>query len=877
MKTHMFSLAVLAFALPLAGCSSPSLPVEQAREPSGPRLGDAIDVSLAELLTKPRAQLAEMADELAKRVQIQEKARQEGRLRFTLLPSLRLPLAVPVLREAHFSAKAGFSLPPYVNEERKDSALALHLARYGDIAAANALVEPNDAETKQLIDKARYEREYPVEWTRLVGLFLHSAQLVLATGDLQGGTELVLLHRQLRTVLDPRAAKGILGAVLLSRGRQTLTRAAAVWKADKKEELSAQAAAALADWGDVPALTTSLQPGLPRAQMTRVLRSSGQGRALPALCTARAFDLLALPFPDDGAETVIASFDDGDCCTDVLITYRSGFSGLFPEPALLALLLEDGGVAGDDGPNAVGLRNRTYRLGDLNCVVSVVGHGGGVGAFVRLSNVKQTRTTIDLPRDLDTANLDRTFEQNRVRLGPEQPPVSAALTIRAKGALSQLRNPLPSLQLEQAELRRETGHDLAASLELRYAVDNGDPPALHKLALPFWAAFGLSQMQGISDKNGGHLALIWEDSRSRYTLRFPFDTVQSLEMEVSDRQGPGQLAERERAAVALDRLERERRLKAGKPLTRLARHVEEIELGLSKSQVLQRLPPGQAVLKRDMPDGLVVTFNGATARTDSSILRQLFVRFDNAGRVAEVRARYVTGHDAREAAKWTSHLLNRIVKRAGAPGEEPSPWTKVWADLPPQKPGPHLYRWQDDTTLLIFQRDAGGVELALRDRTADSETRPSLLPLEYLPRGPTNAQLGNRREALLEQWKIKDPATTEDGALILRPPPGGPFDVIFVWFDNDHAARIVARHNLAKPIQAARGLADAWGRELSTLGWYRRQDMVASDILQGLGWHDDRTRVRIFWQEPETSGPPRIFTEWKNITLFEAATAMQSR
>jgi hypothetical protein len=84
------------------------------------------------------------------------------------------------LRQARYSAKDGFSLPLYVQEGSKDSVLALHLARYGDSEAANQLVEPGDTEISQQIQAARFEREYPVEWTRLVGLLLHSAQMRLA-------------------------------------------------------------------------------------------------------------------------------------------------------------------------------------------------------------------------------------------------------------------------------------------------------------------------------------------------------------------------------------------------------------------------------------------------------------------------------------------------------------------------------------------------------------------------------------------------------------------------------------------------------------------------------------------------------------------------
>src|SRR5437016_7665108 len=132
MKKLLFGLTVLVLALPLVGCGS-GLPDETSDKPLASRLGDTIDLSLAELLTRPRAKLAEMADEIATRIQIQEKGRREGRLPFNLLPTLRLPLAVPVLREIQYSAKAAFSLPRYLAEDSKDSALALHLARHGDI------------------------------------------------------------------------------------------------------------------------------------------------------------------------------------------------------------------------------------------------------------------------------------------------------------------------------------------------------------------------------------------------------------------------------------------------------------------------------------------------------------------------------------------------------------------------------------------------------------------------------------------------------------------------------------------------------------------------------------------------------------------------
>jgi hypothetical protein len=869
MKKYIFSLVAVVFALLPAGCSSPTLPAEEIRDkPLASRLGDSIDISLAELLTKPRAELAGMATEYATRIQMQEQGRREGRLPFGLIPKLRLPLAVPVLREAQYSARAGFSLPPYLEEGKKDSGLAIHVARHGDSEAAAHLVEPGDAETSRQIQASRFEQNYPVEWTRLVGLLLHVAQMRLATGDVEGGTELVVLHRQLRAVLDPKAAQGTLGAVLLPRGRETLARAAAAWRADKKLELAAQADAALADWGDVPALTLPFQVGTPRAAFTRLLRSSGEGRTLAAPSIARAFDLLTLPFPDDGAKAVIACFDDADRLAELVITYRTGFGESFPEPALLALLLEERPLQGEDGSRDAGVRRRSYHLGVADCAVSVVDHGAGVGAIVQLGGVKESSTKPKLTRDFGGANLDGTFEQTRMRLTPEQRGATG-VTIRGK-ALTQIRNPLPALQPVEAELRREKGQNLASALVLRYAVDAGGPPALHKLALPLWTTYGPAQFQGVSDNGGGHLVLIWEDSRTRYMLRSPYDTDQPVEFEIADRQGPAS-AERETAAAALERREREQRLKMGKPLVRIARYLEpmQIELGMRRSQVLQLLPPGQAVVKREIPGGLAITFRGEPVRTDPFVLRQMFIRFDNSGRVVEMRARYLDGPDAGQG-RWMTDLLTKIKKRAGAPAQGPSPWVNLWNDLPPQKPDPLLCRWHDDITALVYQRDAAGVELALRDRAGEREVTPVMPPLEYLPRGPAKVQLGVKRKELLKSWSITKPVITEDGALVLRPPQSSPFDALLVWFDNhDQATRIVARHvpngvNLASAAQWSQAILDAWNRELATLGWHRRQDLTANEVLQSLGWHDDRTRVRIFWQESDT-GPPRLYTEWKEL------------
>jgi hypothetical protein len=874
MRKLVCGIGALACVL-LAGCGSSPAPVEEGiYQPPPARLGDTIDISLEQLLTKPRAELAALAEEWAAKIQVQQQGRLEGKLPFTLLPELRLPLAVPVWRSAQFSAKVGSSLPPYVAEDSKDSELALHLARFGDTEAALKLVEPTDTATRSQIEACQQERNYPVEWTRLVGLLLHAAQMRLATGDVDGGTEVVVLHRQLQALLDSKATQGLLGATLLPRGREALARAMAAWRADKKTELAEQAAAALATWGEAPPTVLGIGPGTARAEVNRLLRSPGTGPASPALATARAFDLFRLPFPDEGAEAVIVFFDSVDRLTELYVTYRVGFSDHYPEPAQLAYLLEERALPAQEAPKANGLRRRTYALGTEQaearwaCEVLTVAHGAGLGAAIRLHDGKETLDRIPLPRDFGDVHLDRSFEQNRIRFTPEQR--RELLKVEQPKTLARLTNPLPALKLSQASLEQAHGQDVASQLVLHYPTDGSrGVPTLHQVALPLWATLGPSRWEGVGDSSGGHLALVWQDTGTRYTLQLPYENGKPVELEVRDVQGTEQVAQRVAQAVLLDQTERAARIEAGKALTRIPRHLEQIELGLRRAEVLPLLPPGSTVLKRELPGGLTVTFSGDPGR-GGSVVRQLFIRFDQEDRVIELRARHVD-QGAQSGTAWMGEILNIVKKRCGAPLEQPASWAAVWADLPPRKPAAVQYQWQDDLSRLAYERDSGGVELRLSDWTKQGaqDTFPAL---EYLPRGPENCPLGMARDELLRKWGVGQPATA-DGALVLPQPPSSSYDALLVWFEKEIAVRIVARHqrqgsaaagNL-NPAVLASAVTEAWGRDLRSLGWPRRQDLTTQNTLQSLAWHDDHTRVRIFWQESE-SGLCRLFTEWKELS-----------
>jgi hypothetical protein len=194
----------------------------------------------------------------------------------------------------------------------------------------------------------------------------------------------------------------------------------------------------------------------------------------------------------------------------------------------------------------------------------------------------------------------------------------------------------------------------------------------------------------------------------------------------------------------------------------------------------------------------------------------------------------------------------------------------VWADLPARKPAATLSRWHVRMLTSSCQRDAWGVELVLRDISGpDSAAEPLPAPA-YLPRGPSGElTLGATREDVLRAAGAK-PQTLDDGALVLTPRNPAVYDTLLVWLDGDRVTRLVARHAQAappkaRPLELTRLLSEAWGREGRGFGWPARTDMSEGQALQGLGWHDGRTRTRLFWQEAE-SGPPRMYAEWKDLS-----------
>jgi hypothetical protein len=850
------------------GCGSSSGGVTPETPPGDlAHLGDKTDRSLKDWLAGPRAELARLNEEWSDKVRKQREHARDNPQSVDLLPGLRPPSAPPGFREAAYSPREGFSLPPYAKPGDRDAGVALHLARLGDREAALKLADPADENLLAKIDACRAERDYPVEWTRLVGLAFESAELELADGEPQAAVDLIQMHRQLRALLDAKAAAGPLGAALLPRGRRAVTEAAAAWrKPNVRQPLLADgAAAALKEWGDSPAPAPLLPPGAARDDAARLLQAAPTGRTVAVADPAavrRALDLLELPAPPEAAQAVVGFFDGEGRLAEWLVLYRGGAIQTYPDPASLAHALIDHGLPGGPNLNGSGLREQTFAGGDLSYEAGVLARGEAIGAFDRVAAAAPAPAA-DLPpeaRDFGAVHLDRTFESNRAFFAPEKE--GKAVSVAGKAVGQRLRLPDAAPAPTSATLRRGHDADLSASLQLGWWADARWAAAV-KVALALWAAYGPARIETIEDPGGDALALVWEDARTRLTLRLPYDPTET-EFLAEDVRG-GDPATRLREAEAFDQAQRKGRLDAGKPLARLPRwqHLPGVTLGLTRAQALDALPKKASVRRLDLGADVSLVFNDDPPKDAPFAARQVFLRFGPDDRLAEIRVRY----QEIPAAIDDKHpaLLTTLRDAEGAPQELPAPWAGLWPELTAQAPDPALFRWFDDRTVLTLQRDGGGAEAVLRDWPAGkplAAVADLLPPLTFCDRGAGGAALGDAKADVLK--KFPDHQPLDGGAFALTPPAGGPYDSLAVWFDGDRVSRVVARRR-AKPADAGDATArilEAWGRDFARLGWPRRQDGAAAPVVQAFGWHDDRVRVRTLAQEGD-EGLLRLFTEWR--------------
>ncbi len=281
-----------------------------------------------------------------------------------LLPDLKPALSPPIFRDLKYSKKFDVSLPTYLPEGTHDREVAWHLARFGDVDGAKKLADPADAALLNQLEQLRYERNYPVEWTRLVALFLFDAELKLSCGDVEGAAQLVNLHRQLDKVLDAKAKAGPLGAALLPIGHRALTMAAPRLREApyKKTLLAGDIELALRDWIEGPAPQPLLLVGADKKEVARFFKKGQQNRVFAAtgVDAVRTLDLMALPVPSEDVDGIVAFLDSGERLVELLVYYHSNMRQYYPKPINLAHHLVEGGSTSTQLSESPGILRQTY-------------------------------------------------------------------------------------------------------------------------------------------------------------------------------------------------------------------------------------------------------------------------------------------------------------------------------------------------------------------------------------------------------------------------------------------------------------------------------------------------------------------------------------
>jgi hypothetical protein len=836
---------VLAFGL--VGCSRALPPVPEASlgKLAASQAGDGDlstpteSIDLAALLKLPRPELAQRCDDLEKTIRRQDQYRVEGKLPFTLLPDVRLPLVVPVFREAVYSRDRGLSLPPYLRVDAHDSAIAFHLARYGDLEAAAQLLEPGDDDAARLMRQSAPEKAYPVEWTRLVALLLHTHQMSLATDNKEGAKSLMSLHKQLRSVLDDKAKQGPLGAALLGRGLGTLKLAAAAWKASNRDDLDAQIKSFLASTNDVPAYDVAA----PRQMddLAQVFGAKPGSMALIASAPGRVADLLSLNLPTDESDTCVAFGDSANKATEILFTYRPTLFD-FHNPEQFAQPLEEL-LTGRKDNLPSGAPRRVWDLSRGKLDVTLTPVHPTLGAVVRIQ-LGGTSRAPELTRDFGPVHLDRTFEMSRRLAGSSKRGNSQTLTGAAMAALP---NPLKSRPLRDVVIEREPKHDLVSRVAFNYADNKDAAPAAGNIARSLFTNLGRPNI--VFGEAGSSIDFAWNDAQTRYSLQFPYTRDKAIALEARDVSGSN-LDNRATVAARKDANDRLERVQAQKPFAVIPRQVETMKLGMSRAEFKRSLPRSAQLVEREIPGGQMAAFIGQAQQPNEAVVREWFGRFEN-DKLVDLRIRYVGAFGKK---------LDAYKKKLGTPEPINGP-AGLWADLP-KRGNSVSYTWQDDVTLLTCRQESYGLEIELRDCPAEHPEGAPLPALSYLGRGPGDITLGMSKDALIKAGG----QPSEANAFTVKTGAKDSFDAIVAWVDDGKVSRIVARHKAAAALkgesQASKVLLQQWAGDSRNFGWPNRQDSVGQN-LQSLASRDDQTRFRIFWQE-EAHGLS-VYSEWKEV------------
>lgn len=784
-------------------------------------------ISLSNLLSRPRSELAALNAEYEQRVIALDKLRDEGKLLLHLVPAARIPLAFPIWQEAQFSQQRDMLVPPYLPEGQYDSALALHLARHGDIEAARKLVDPVDADIQAEIARYALPRNYPVEWTRLVALILDKAHLNLASGDVDAAKRIASIHSQLKQILGKEAADSQLGSILLPRGRTVLFLAVEAWRKANEGELVKLAEPVLVGWGQVAGPTW---PPISRSEaFAHWTRSTSKGLLLSASSPLRARDVLGLGLPGRGLQAVVGLSSPSGNLQEILAIYGPEVVDIH-EPRHLSYWWEEQKVSS------------TRPATDFVPDVLLTHANGYVGPIVRIAASSRETTPIDLPRDFGLLSLDRSFDHNR-RLS-SWATNGGKVTVTDPKVLANLRDPL-TLKLTSATLERGSSEEILGELRLNFA--SSEKTTLVDMAAPFWQTYGAGQLGITGTTSNDALDLRWKDLRTSYRLRVPHLREAEVALEIRDASGQDP-AKRLQLVRARDDADRKARWDDKKTLQRLVRKYDIVELGIAQAELERRA--GRKAIKNEFPGGVTLTFLAGADGEADWVVRQIVARFES-NKLVEAQLRFTGG---------VKTYLQHLRKRCGAPEmvaslEVPEPGTKK--DNRPSQ------RWLDDKTLVQASADNRGLELVVKDCPLEHPLGRPLSPLSWLSRGPQDCLLGTPMNQVLRRWNAEAPPSPEE-PLHLAPAKESPFDALNVWFSGDKVSRVVARYRRPAEIfdsnVGSKAIVAAWSQDAQVLGWPWQQKLTRSGAIQSWSNRDDVTQIRIFTEDNDGI---RLFSEWK--------------
>ncbi len=201
----------------------------------------------------------------------------------------------------------------------------------------------------------------------------------------------------------------------------------------------------------------------PYASLQRTFAKDKGSRAALAGDPRRAFDIMSLPLPVGGVSVVVAFFDQREKLDQILVLYKPGLAEGYKDAEHIYRLLHDRGLESKPGEDSLGIVAKVCQIGKIRCEAAIMPRSTAVGGFVNLGTANARNAPYRLERSFGAASLDRGFEQNRLRLVPQQR--KNVVSTQEAQALALVINPLPALNL--AATRHRTGSRAGTDCRLR--------------------------------------------------------------------------------------------------------------------------------------------------------------------------------------------------------------------------------------------------------------------------------------------------------------------------------------------------------------------------------------------------------------------------